>query len=323
MFSKQLLRVHLLAWAILAAFAIVLAIDAKGICQAPKKVLPEGDSTHLFWIDTSERSYFAHVPKGLNRTKKVPLVLLFHGGGGQGEGMSKLTKFNDLADKYGFIAIYPDGLEKRWNDGREIPRLMQYDDVAFVKSLIEKLVKTNNVDEKRVYAVGISNGGLFVEKLALEIPEKFAAVAVLGAGLTEELYGDYSTDKMTNLLLIFGANDPVVPFTGGKFNNPIMGGKGKVYAAAQCISFWIGRNDCGSDAETESPDPKVASDPTRIRKTIYSPNKGGKEVEILVVDGGGHTWPSGPQYLPEKRIGLVTHQLSNQDIWDFFQNKHL
>ncbi len=311
------------ASALLVAFALVLAIDAKGICQEKKKVLPDGDSTHLFWLDTNERSYFAHVPPGLNRSKKVPLVLLFHGGGAQGEGMSKLTKFNDLADKKGFIAIYPDGLEKRWNDGREIPGLMQYDDVEFIKSLIDKLVKNNNIDEKRVYAVGISNGGLFVEKLALEIPEKLAAAAVLGAGLTEELYGDYTTDKMTNLLLIFGANDPVVPFRGGKFNDPIMGGKGKVYAAAQCISFWIGRNDCASDGDTESLEPKVAGDQTRIRKTVYEPNKNGKAVEILVIDGGGHTWPSGPQYLPEKKIGLVTHQLSNEDIWDFFQNKHL
>jgi polyhydroxybutyrate depolymerase len=316
-------RIRLYVVATLAVFCIVLAIDAKGICQEKKKVLPEGDSTQLFWVEESERSYFAHVPRGLNRAKKVPLVILLHGGGSQGEGMAKLTKFNDIADKNGFIAVYPDGLEKRWNDGREIPRLAQYDDVAFVKSLIEKLVKTNNVDDKRVYVAGISNGGLMVEKLALEIPEKIAAAAALGAGLTEELYGDYSTDKVTNLLLIFGANDPVVPFAGGKFNNPIMGGKGKVYAAGQCISFWIARNDCASDGDTESVEPKVASDQTRIRKTVYSANKGGKEVEILVVDGGGHTWPSGPQYLPEKKIGLVTHQLSNEDIWAFFQNKHL
>src|SRR5438552_341741 len=111
--------------------------------------------------DGLERSYIVHLPAGFDIKKQAPVVLALHGGGGKAKGMNKLTGFNNISDKYGFIVIYPDGIDKQWNDGRNDFHLNdKINDVKFISSLIDTLKRLYNIDSNRVYATGISNGGI-------------------------------------------------------------------------------------------------------------------------------------------------------------------
>jgi polyhydroxybutyrate depolymerase len=126
-----------------------------------------------------KRSYLIHLPPD-DKSRPMSLVIALHGGGGTGSRMEKLTQggFNALSDREGFIVVYPDGLEKHWNDGRSVKEAgwrahkENVDDVGFISALIEHLVKEQNVDPKRVYITGVSNGALMASKLACEKTEK-------------------------------------------------------------------------------------------------------------------------------------------------------
>lgn len=114
----------------------------------------------------TSREYFLYVPKSVK--KPAPLVLLFHGGGGQARGVDKATGgMAALADEKGFAVAYPNGIDRHWNDGR--PDLTATDKL---------------VDPSRVYATGISNGGFFSQYLALKCPDKIAAVAPVVASVS-------------------------------------------------------------------------------------------------------------------------------------------
>ncbi|MCI0540572.1 MAG: hypothetical protein L0Z50_35680, partial [Verrucomicrobiales bacterium] len=143
-----------------------------------------------------KRTYRIHIPPSIppsglpsgKRNKPAPLLLALHGGGGAGKSMQKLAGLNALSDKEGFIAVYPDGVDGHWNDGRGLDyraHRENIDDVGFIAALIDRLGKDLNVDPGRVYVTGMSNGALFAHRLACEIPEKIAAIAPVEGTLLE------------------------------------------------------------------------------------------------------------------------------------------
>jgi len=125
----------------------------------------------------------------------LPLVIVLHGGGGTGEDQVKLTEggLNTLADKEGFIVVYPDGFDKHWNDGRSGEETgyrtqeENIDDVGFISSLISYFIKELNIDPKRVYVTGMSNGAMMSYRLACELTEKIAAVAPVAGNMPQNL----------------------------------------------------------------------------------------------------------------------------------------
>ncbi|HNV72206.1 MAG TPA: PHB depolymerase family esterase, partial [Candidatus Ozemobacteraceae bacterium] len=135
------------------------------------------------------RTYELFVPKNVVGSSPVPLLLVLHGGGGTGRGMQYLTlgRFNELAEREGFVVAYPDGLKKNWNDGRDVPaseaHASKLDDVGFLKALIQKLQTELSIDPSRIYACGISNGAFMSARLAIEAPDVFAAVALVTGSL--------------------------------------------------------------------------------------------------------------------------------------------
>src|SRR5437867_1721750 len=110
------------------------------------------------YVDNRERNYIVYVPVNYEKSGRKSLLIGLHGGYGQAGGMSHLTGLNDLSDLEGFLLVYPDGINRRWNDGTEtIPN--DVNDVAFISALIDRLIAEYRVDPKRVYVTGISNGG--------------------------------------------------------------------------------------------------------------------------------------------------------------------
>jgi len=255
-----------------------------------------------------ERSYVYQVPKNLKGA--APLLIALHGGTGQGRGMAQLSKFAILADDLGFIAVFPDGLERRWNDGRA--GFSDADDMGFLSALIDRFSTRYRVDQRRIYATGISNGGMMSFRLACELPQRIAAIGVIAANLSRALEEHCRDGPALPVMMIRGTEDKLMPWAGGE----IIGGRGAVLSAPATAALFANR--IGSPIETVEPLPSFANaDPTRVKRHRWKLGSG-PEVVLYEVEGGGHTWPGGAQYLPELVIGRTSRQIdASREIAEF------
>jgi len=265
------------------------------------------------------RSYALHVPDRAAPADGFPLVFAFHGGGMQGEGMRRMTRLDAVADERGFIVVYPDGVDKHWNDGRATIRNPQ-DDVGFVAALIARIARDEKIDRGRIYATGISNGALFAERLGCELSATIAAIAPVAGTLPADIAPDCRPARPLAVLQIDGTLDPIMPFGGGMVAD--FGGRGEggqVLAVAATAAFWARANGCGAADAPQPLAPVAPPDRTRIVRTNYGGCPAGAAVTLLTIIGGGHAWPGGPQYARPAVIGKASGQLdASRAIVDFF-----
>jgi len=309
----------------LSAFMKMLA----GICliffPAPQGMAQRASFIH----DNLERTYHIHVPSLYDESVQLPLVIALHGRGGTGESMVIVTRkdFNKLADKDGFLVVYPDGIELNWNDGRmdeeanDRAHRENIDDVGFISALIDSMIKDYNIDPKRVYVTGISNGAIMSYRLACEISHKIAAIAPVDGSIPHMLYPECYPAMPVSVVAINNVNDPLVPYEGGSIYSSIRRiNLGKVLSVDESIGFWVNRNQC-SDlpvvVEEPDTDPK---DGTRVTRKEYIDGTDGTVVVLYSIDGGGHTWPGGFQYLPAWIVGKTCRDINASEvIWSFFK----
>jgi polyhydroxybutyrate depolymerase len=292
------------------------------ILMADVDVLKPGDHTRSLTVGDLTRTYLVHVPKSYDGKKLTPVVLVFHGGGSNAEQMIRFCGMNDKADKEGFIVVYPQGtgrLEKTlltFNAGNCCGYAMEkkIDDVAFVRALLDDLEKAAKVDTKRIYATGMSNGGMITYRMASELSDRIAAVApVAGPMGTETCHPKRSVPVMH----FHGTDDKNAPFKGGTGENSLS--KTNFHSVDFSIQAWLKANGCKDNpAVVELPD--KAKDGTRITIKTYGPGTDAAEVVLVIIDGGGHTWPGMPPRL--KILGKSTRNISANDMmWEFFK-KH-
>ena len=261
------------------------------------------------------RNYWLVRPEGLEKTKPAPLLMVLHGSAGSGEDMMTVTQrgFERLADKEKFVVVYPDALERRWNDqGGTV------DDVGFLLAIVDKLVADGLVDKNRIYVAGISNGGMMAQRLACEQADRIAGIATVAGGLPEPLQATCKPARALPVLVIQGTEDPIVPWSGG-----VVAGFedfGKVLSARETAKFWAANNRCGDGGVIAAEPDRDPKDGTRVKMEVFASCPAGAAVKLAAVEGGGHTWPGGYQYLPERFIGRTSQDVdANMLIWDFFK----
>ena len=254
------------------------------------------------------RSYLYQIPKNLRRP--APLLLALHGGGGQGRSMAALSKFASLADEKGFIAVFPDGIDRQWNDDRG--GISDADDLAFIGALIERFVANSGADRRRVYAAGMSNGGMMSFRLACDLPGRIAAIGVVAANLPGALAERCAGGPPLPVMMISGTQDPLMPWAGGQ----VAGRRGAVLSARESAALFAHR--VGDPVETIEPLPSFADgDPTRVKRHRWKTGSGA-EVMLYEIEGGGHAWPGGAQYLPEGVIGRSSRQIdASREVIEF------
>jgi polyhydroxybutyrate depolymerase len=150
--------------------------------------LTAGDHTRTLWVGDLDRRYRIYIPAKYDASKPTPVVLVYHGGGGNPEGMIKLCGVNAKSDQAGFIVVYPFGTGRfedsllTFNGGECCGYAMQnnVDDVGFTRALLDDLEGIVNVDKDRVFATGLSNGGIMSHYLASELSDRIAAIAPVG-----------------------------------------------------------------------------------------------------------------------------------------------
>ena len=302
---------------------------AKGY-QAPKATsgkLAAGDSLRAVKVGDLERRYRVHTPKSYDASKPTPVVIGFHGGGGNPESMMMLSGLNKKSDEAGFIVVYPYGL------GRELDRGLTFngggccgyahqrkiDDIGFVKAMLDDLQSAGNIDKNRIYATGISNGGIMTYFVASELSDRIAAIApVAGPMMTDTC----KPKRPVPVMHFHGTGDELAPFNGGK-------GKGSPGVPAfmrpefnsveHSINNWVKANGCNSKPQVEEL-PDKANDGMRVTRKTWSGGKNGSEVILFEIENGGHTWPG---MKPVSSIlGKATMDISaNNLMWEFFQ-KH-
>ncbi|QIS12111.1 extracellular catalytic domain type 1 short-chain-length polyhydroxyalkanoate depolymerase [Nocardia arthritidis] len=307
--------------------AVVLcAVIACTVACGRSAARTPGDPTLDLNVGGTQRHYLIHRPAA-PRLGRIPAVLVFHGGGGTARYMADRSGFDRLADDSGFLAVYPDGIDKSWNDGRggdTRAGALGVDDVGFVSSLIDRLVADENVDPARIFATGMSNGAMFTEDLGCRLSAKLAAIAPVAGTLPAADAPDCAPTHPLPVLEIHGTADPVVPYQGGvvRVTSGNLGGSGSspVLSTDATQQLWRAKNGCGQPDTANLP--SRTDDGTSVT-TYTAACAGGTSVVLYSVTGGGHSWPGGQQYLPAALIGPVSHQFdATETIWRFFAAVH-
>lgn len=276
---------------------------------------------HALAVGGLDRSYVVHAPKGLDPATPAPVVLALHGATMNGPMMAWFSGLNHKADEGGFLAVYPNGTGERssftWNGGNCCGAAMQnqVDDVAFIDAMLDELARHYPVDPRRVYATGMSNGGIMAYRLAAELSTRIAAIAPVAGSLETDIG---RLERPVSVLHFHGTDDEFVPFTGGRGTKSISATSFR--SVEESIRIWVTANGC---KETPIIDVLTAgSDGMRVTRRTYVGAPAGAEVVLVIVEGGGHTWPG--RRTPAKILGRSTLAIAANDLmWDFFQRHPL
>lgn len=247
-----------------------------------QKKIKFGRSRHTMMLDGLFRAYYLHIPKSFSREKRVPLIIVLHGGLGDARSAEWDSIMSKQADKDNFVVAYPNGHLRTWNAGQccGIARAQNVNDVNYIRTLIKKLHVDLNIDPDRVYVAGLSNGGMMAYRLASELSDVIAAVAPVEGCMyeqPEEFTGPVS------VIAFHGKSDTVVKYDGGT------GWVGtyqlKATPVQPTIAYWTKRNQCDTTP--------IREEDENLVKEVYRNGKNGTEVCLYTIKDGGHAWPGG------------------------------
>lgn len=293
------------------------------------------------------RSYTLHIPSNYDSSRPVPVVVVIHGGGGNSKAAAQLTCpggnindskcFNKLADKEGFVVVYPNGTPepgssdsgRRWSVGGGkngyscaggFTCAAGIDDIKYFRDLLDDVESVVNTDRARIFTTGLSNGGSMSHRLACQLADHIAAIAPLGGGNQFSTVEPCVPGRAVPVIHIHGTDDSWWPYMGGSEGRATgPGDKGVRISIPQTMSGWASRNGCNATPTIESL-PDIAKDGTSVTRETYTRCKDNGDVIHYKITGGGHTWPQGYQYLREFLIGRTSQDINaNEIIWDFFK----
>lgn len=288
--------------------------------------------------DRTGRFYKTHIPiqcangiPGTQEGEACPLVLVFHGGGGDPDSIRYESGMDNVADKYGFIVAYPGGTNDRlffsdrlllWNDGRPQKggSVSKVDDVGFVEAVLDDIATFYKIDTHRIYACGYSNGAQFTYRLGKRLSNRIAAIAtVAGQRPAKDVY-DPPPARPLSIMQFSGVQDPVAPYNGGK--GPDQAAiEAESPAVKDVIASWVAFNHCEG-----APLVKAIGQATM---EYYGKCAGKTEVILWSLADGGHTWPGGKVMPNVEALGLGKMGGVNQDVnaslqmWRFFSRHSL
>jgi polyhydroxybutyrate depolymerase len=244
-----------------------------------------------------------------------------HGAFSGAKGFERDTGLSELADREGFIVVYPNGiglfgLFRHWNSGHCCGKALKdgIDDVGFVTTVVERISSDLRVDRSRVFVVGNSNGGMLAYRIAAERPRVLAAVAAVSATIggrpsaKEEEWIIPEPAAAVPMIVVHGREDRSVPYDGGN-------GKGGMTSVPvrDSVAFWVERNGCGPTPVAEW------LREGRVQREIWQGSPSGAAVELVTIQGWGHDWP-GPRFTNRLDATNPLHGFDALEvIWEFFE----
>jgi polyhydroxybutyrate depolymerase len=294
-----------IAWRMTSAVVLWLAVA--GACAQATQSRP----LQLQHADR-ERSYLLYRPQYLLRREPVPLVLVLHGGFGSGSQAEHAYHWDTLADREGFVVVYPDGVGRSWNAGGMCcgPALREgVDDTGFLAQLIEVVAQAENIDRRRVYMTGMSNGAAMAYRYACEARVTVAAIGPVAGTFSQAC----PHPRPVSVLAIHGLGDQNVPFSGGQGTRGVT--KGHWLPVEQTLDAFRRAGRCEA-ASTQK---------AGAVQTSTAHCEQGRDVVLMTIDGAGHQWPgsvtrSGPlaRLLPVDAPSTALD--ATGALWDFFRS---
>jgi polyhydroxybutyrate depolymerase len=306
-------RAVLLCLAMTTAVALSGCFGGRHAAGAPPTGIPVGQSSQSLSVGGLSRTFGLYRPEGLSGL--APLVVMLHGGYGDGAQAERTYNWDAEADGGYFLVAYPDGVGRAWNAGSccGVPKNRNVDDISFISAMVRDIEVQTAVDPSRIYVTGMSNGAMMALRLACQ-SDLFAAVApVAGTLLT-----DCAHATPTSVLQIHGTADDRVPYGGGPGKAKTLSGAANVDGPSVAAVNQTWRSIDGCAAPSTSSAGEVAT------QTADCPD--GRTVELISVVGAGHQWPGGAPSPLAQRIGDLpppsTALNATATIWQFFAAHH-
>ncbi len=281
---------------------VILTLLSKGL-------LSQYDS--LIW-DGLDRTYLLHLPTDYQESDKSPLVIAMHGGFGSAANLQNQSQLSQKADQENFIVVYPEGVRaglfniRTWNAGWCCGKASEsdVDDVGFINALMDTLIEKYAIDEDRIYATGMSNGGFMSFRLACELSDRIAAIAPVAASMS--MVECTPTEKLP-VIQFHSYLDASVPPQGGigsgpsdHYNPPL----------DSVLNFWADIDSCSNVNDTIV----NSNQYTHIAWTGCSCNY---RIEHYISKDGGHSWPGG---MATPLGDPVSDFVNASDLmWSFFE----
>ena len=287
----------------------------------------------------TDRAYDLYVPRSTMGAPAAVVVVL-HGGGGNALGASQMSCpggdtteagcLHRLGESARFVTVYPRGTappgagERRtWNAGGGVANYdcvsgfacsSNVDDVAYFTALLDALAARIAIDPDRIYFTGLSNGAAMTHRLACSLADRIAAVAAVGGAGQMDIAPGCAPARSVPLLQVHGTADPC--WTYVETDAACLGSTGIKIGVEASLAQWATRNGC--DTTTTSVTlPDAAADGTTTTRVAWTGCAAA--VELLRIQGGGHAWPNGYQYLPQAAVGRVPRDFGSEPIWEFFK----
>jgi polyhydroxybutyrate depolymerase len=232
---------------VLLCLAVVLGTECKSKPESAAAAADPPKKGNVPVLAPSARPYGLYVPAGLDRSRPEPLVVFFHGYGAAGANAARSFGMTGAADAHGFVLAYPDGTvdaqgNRFWNANSTCCNFdnTSVDDVAYTAWLIDDVASKANIDRKRVYVMGHSNGGFLALRLACDLaPRVAAAVSLAGAAWKDP--SKCNPSEPVSVLQIHGDADQTVRYGGGLlFDKP-----GHEYPGAETtVATWASKDHC-------------------------------------------------------------------------------
>lgn len=252
------------------------------------------------------REYLLHVPKTYDGSKPAPLVVSLHGAALLPATQMQISRWNDLADRHGFLVVYPSGIRIA-----PLPlfpplpvwlmrsRERRASEARFISDLVESLSRTYAVDSTRIYVSGFSNGGGMAFALSCTLAHRIAAVGTVAAA-RELPWSACGDPEPVPLIAFHGTADRFVSYDG----------------APSGAAAWARRNGCG-------PDPVETTVSEGVARTAYTNCARNADVVLFTLQGGGHAWPGGGP-MPRWLVGRTSRGVdATAEMWAFFRQHRL
>lgn len=239
-----------------------------------------GLSTFTLDHDGQRRGYVLYIPSGYDGTTAAPVLLNFHGNGGNAVDFQRETAMTAIADEAGLILVYPQGAlldgGSHWNplplgNGNK----SSTDDLGFINALLDALAAALNVDEGRIYACGYSNGGFMAYGLACRLSDRIAAIGDVSGTMLGGNEACMPTHPVP-LITLHGTQDGVVPFEGAP----------GFPASDDVVSYWATHNGITNDPTTT----QFEAGGMTVERNLYEGGRNGSAVVRYTINGGDHVW---------------------------------